>query len=145
MSQYLTAEPIDVGALLAAVKDPSRGGTVVFVGSVRRGADDGPVTAIAYSAYAEMVAAECDRLLAEARTRWPGVVVALRHRVGNVEAGAPSVAVAAAAPHRAAAFDACRYVIDQFKLRAPIWKKELFDDGRAAWREADPSVPSNSG
>lgn len=134
---YLTRDPIDVSALLATVGDPSLGGTAVFVGSVRRGGDDGPVAAIEYSAYDEMADAEFGRILAEAGTRWPRTRFALRHRLGRIPAGETSIAVAAASPHRAEAFDACRYVIEQVKQRLPVWKKEILEDGSTSWRAND--------
>lgn len=132
---YLTDGAIDVTALLAEVAGAERGGTVLFLGSVRRGDEDGSVVAIDYTAYEEMAGRECGRILAEARDRWPQVHVTLRHRIGPVPTGEPSVAVVAAAPHRAEAFDACRFTIDALKRRLPIWKKERFADGTARWRE----------
>lgn len=140
---YLTREPIDVAALVASLADPGLGGTVVFLGSVRRGPDDGPVEGIEYSAYEAMAGAEFDRIVAEAATRWPAARFAARHRVGWVPTGEPSIAVAAAAPHRAEAFAACRFVIEEAKRRVPVWKKERLDDGSARWREepARPATP----
>jgi len=94
------------------------------------------VTAIEYTAYEEMVAAEFDRILGEARQRWPGGRVAACHRLGTVRAGEASIAIAAAMPHRADAFAACRYVIEEVKRRLPVWKQEVMDDGTRRWREA---------
>lgn len=131
---HLTREPIDAAALLAAVGDPGLGGTVLFVGSVRRGEDDGPVTAIEYSAYEAMAETEIDRILADAVARWPGVRLGVRHRLGMVGTGEASVAVAAAMPHRAEAFEAARHVIEEIKRRLPVWKREEFDDGKRRWR-----------
>jgi molybdopterin synthase catalytic subunit len=129
-------EPIDVHALLDGVSEPSRGATVLFLGSVRRGPDDGPVASIEYTAYAEMAEREFGQILAEARDRWPAARFAARHQIGTLPAGQVSIAVAAAAPHRHEAFDAARWVVDQAKARLPIWKREQFDDGRRSWREA---------
>lgn len=134
MMTYLVRSPISVAALLAAVQGPERGGTCVFLGTVR--SDDG-VTAIEYSAYDEMAIAEIARMLAEARDRWPDTRVMLQHRLGNVPVGEASIAIAVGAPHRDAAFTACRYVIEAVKKRLPIWKKELHADGTATW--VDPS------
>jgi molybdopterin synthase catalytic subunit len=108
---------------------------VLFVGTVRRSEEDGPVRAIHYSAYEEMAEAECAKILAEARDRWPASCCTIRHRLGEVPAGQASIAAAAAAPHRAEAFTACRYVIEEAKKRLPIWKRELMDDGSQRWRE----------
>jgi molybdopterin synthase catalytic subunit len=135
MSQYLTHEPIDVGGLLAQVADPGRGGTVLFLGSVRCGEEDGPVESIEYTAYEEMVAAEFGRVLAEARVHWPDVLCRVVHRIGDVPVGEPSIAVAASAPHRGEAFEACRFAIEEAKRRLPVWKRERFADGTKRWRE----------
>lgn len=133
--KHLTHSPIDPRALLAEVSDTARGATALFLGTVRRSEEDGPVRAIEYSAYEEMAEAECARILAEAKDRWPSARCAIRHRLGEVPAGEASIAVAAAAPHRADAFTACRYVIEEAKKRLPIWKRELMDDGTRRWRE----------
>jgi molybdopterin synthase catalytic subunit len=109
---------------------------VVFLGTVRRGLDDGPVTAIEYSAYETMVVAEFERILNDARARWPDVGFAARHRVGVVPTGEASIGVAAAAPHRAQAFEAGQFLIAEAKRRLPVWKRERFDDGTARWRDA---------
>lgn len=130
----LTGEPIDTAALVGSVGDPAYGGTVLFVGSVRRSEEDGPVNAIEYSAYEAMAEAEIGRILTEAEARWPGVRLGVRHRIGRVPVGEASVAVAAAMPHRAEAFDAARYVIEEIKRRLPVWKQEHFEDGNRRWR-----------
>jgi molybdopterin synthase catalytic subunit len=132
--RYLTRRPIEPEALLAAVSNPGLGGTALFMGTVRRAPEDGPVAGIEYTAYEEMVAAEFDRILAEARQRWPGGTVAVCHRLGTVSAGEASIAIAAAMPHRADAFAACRYVIEEVKRRLPVWKQEVLDDGTRRWR-----------
>lgn len=135
----LTDSTIDVSGLVATVSGAGLGGTATFIGTVRSGAEDGPVSAIEYTAYPEMVEQEGRRILAEAAQRWPGTRAVFQHRLGRVETGAASVAVAAAAPHRAEAFLACRYVIEAIKQRLPVWKKELYADGGAAWRANDGS------
>lgn len=128
----LTRERLDVRDLLAEVEGPERGGTCVFLGTVRN--DDG-VTAIDYSAYEPMASEEIGRILGEARARWSDARVALQHRLGEIPAGEASIAIAAAAPHRDEAFAACRFVIEEVKKRLPVWKKELHTDGSAAWVE----------
>lgn len=127
---HLIRSPLSVESLLADVQSPDRGGTCVFVGTVRT---DGDVTGIEYTAYDEMALAEITRILDEARERWPEARVALQHRLGLIPAGEASIAIAAAAPHRDEAFAACRYVIEAVKKRLPIWKKELHLDGSATW------------
>jgi molybdopterin synthase catalytic subunit len=132
---YLTRAPIQPAELLRAVSDQALGGVVLFLGSVRRSDEDGPVEAIEYSAYEEMVASEMERILTEAREQWPGGRLAAAQRVGTIPAGEPSIGIAAAMPHRAEAFAACRHVIEQVKRRLPVWKREVFSDGHRAWRE----------
>jgi len=131
--EYLVNGPIDITELIRSVGAPELGGMSLFLGTVRRGPEDGPVREIEYSAYPEMVGGELDRILREASARWPGVRFGVRHRVGWVPVGEASVAVVAAAPHRAESFDACRHVIEELKRRVPIWKKEIMEDGSAKW------------
>ncbi len=141
----LTRDAISVDRLLAGVASAECGGLCLFLGSVRSGEGtpghgpgvNPPVTAIEYSAYPEMVEAELDRIVAEARGRWAEARIAVRHRMGVIPAGEASIAIAAAAPHRAEAFDACRYVIEQVKKRLPIWKKERRVDGTTVWVDPD--------
>lgn len=131
---HLTRDPLDVNDLLAEVQGPERGGTCVFLGTVRSDAD---VTAIDYSAYEAMADAEIEHILGEAQQRCAGARVMLQHRLGVIPAGEASIAIAAAAPHRDEAFAACRYVIEEVKKRLPIWKKELHGDGSTEWVEAN--------
>jgi molybdopterin synthase catalytic subunit len=91
------------------------------------------VTAIAYSAYAAMAEAELGRIIEEVHRAHPGARVAVRHRLGRVPVGEASVAIVAAAPHRAEAFAACRAAIEHVKQRLPIWKKEERADGTTVW------------
>ena len=131
---HLTRHPLEVKDLLAEVQGPERGGTCVFLGTVR---SDGDVTAIDYSAYEAMAFAEVERILSEAESQWTSARVILQHRLGVIPVGEASIAIAAAAPHRDEAFAACRYVIEEVKKRLPIWKKELHGDGSAEWVEAN--------
>src|SRR2546425_9570087 len=123
MGEYLSREPIAVEALIAQAAGPDCGGTCVFLGTVRNGPEESGVAAIEYSAYDDMAEAELQRIVGDARERWPGARIALRHRLGHVAVGEPSIAIVAAAPHRAQAFEACRYVIEEVKRRLPGWKK----------------------
>lgn len=134
---HLSRSPLSLEPLIREVAGPERGGTCVFLGTVRSGPEEGGVTDIEYSAYDAMAEAELERILAEARERWAAARVALRHRVGRVPVGEASIAIVAAAPHRAEAFAACRHVIEEVKRRLPIWKKEHRADGTAEW--VDPS------
>ena len=134
---HLTPKPIALDDLLAEVQGPERGGTCVFMGTVRNGPEESGVTEIEYSAYDAMAEAEIERMLGETEAQWPGVRVGLRHRVGRVPVGEASIAIVAAAPHRSEAFAACRHVIEEVKRRLPMWKKEFRIDGTTAW--VDPS------
>lgn len=129
----LTRDPLDITLLLTEVQSPERGGTCTFLGTVRK---DNGVIAIDYSAYETMALEEIERILGEARARWPEARVTLQHRLGVIPAGEASIAIAAAAPHRDAAFSTCRYVIEEVKKRLPIWKKEMYADGTAHWTDA---------
>ena len=129
----ITRHRLEVAYLLAEVQSPERGGTCVFLGTVR---NDAGVTSIDYSAYESMVIEEIERIRAEAHERWPGSRVMLQHRLGVIPLGEASIAIAAAAPHRDEAFAACRHVIEEVKKRLPIWKKELRGDGSEKWVEA---------
>lgn len=139
----VNAEPIDLGALVAAVTHAGAGAVASFVGAVRDTNEGAAVTGIEYEAYAPMADRELRTILAECAERWPGVRAAARHRVGYLAVGEVSVAVAVASPHRGPAFDACRYVVEQLKRRVPVWKREHYADGRRAW--VDGRVPAEGG
>jgi molybdopterin synthase catalytic subunit len=134
---FVTAEPIDLAPLIAAVQAPERGGVASFLGLVRNHHGGRAVLRLEYSAYAPMAEAECARIVAEAEGRWQ-VALALRHRVGSLAVGDVAVAVAAASAHRDEAFAACRYVIEEVKRRVPIWKREYYADGTEVW--VDPTA-----
>jgi molybdopterin synthase catalytic subunit len=136
MSPWLTDRPLDAAALLEEVASPGCGGTSLFLGTVRSSAEDGDVRGIEYSSYPEMAEAEFDRMIAEARSRWPKARIALRHRTGFIATGEASIAIAVACPHRNEAFEACRYLIEETKKRAPVWKKEQLTSGGSRWVNA---------
>ena len=94
----------------------------MFLGTVR---DDGDVAGIEYSAYEAMAVEEIARIVSDAQAQWPDARVMLQHRLGLIPVGEASIAIAAAAPHRAEAFAACRFVIEEVKTRLPVWKKEM--------------------
>src|SRR3954471_20009147 len=129
---FLTTNPIELGALLSEVQDPTRGGIASFLGTVRDHHGGRGVVRLEYSAYGPMAEAECARIVTWAGPRWD-CGVALRHRIGTLEVGEAAVAVVAASSHRDAAFAACRYVIEEVKRRVPIWKQEFFADGAVEW------------
>jgi molybdopterin synthase catalytic subunit len=127
----LSDRPLDAEEVAARVAGPDAGGLVTFVGAVRAHARGRVIRHLEYEAYPEMALVEMERICEEAARRWPGTRVALAHRVGRLEIGEAAVVVAAAAPHRAEAFEACRFAIDTLKQTVPIWKKEVATDG--AW------------
>ena len=136
----LSAEPLDLCAVAAAVRDSEHGGLATFLGCIRREEAIREVIAIDYQAYEELTQRELVAVAEEAAARF-GAMVAAVHRIGRVEVSEPSVAVAASAPHRAAAFAACRYVIDELKVRAPIWKRMVYADGATEWMDGRDRVP----
>jgi molybdopterin synthase catalytic subunit len=132
-SASLSETPIDPAAVIAAVSKSGNGGIAVFIGTVRDVADGRPVLGLDYSAYVEMAEREMASIVAEAANLDDGIDVAAVHRIGSLAIGDVAVVIAAAHPHRAAAFDACRYVVEQIKRRVPIWKAERYADGGDAW------------
>ena len=128
----LTHERIDVDELARAVATVEDGAVCTFLGTARRHSEGRRVNLLRYDAYPEMAEKVIEEIVSEAKRRFPDVKVAAMHRLGPCPLGEASVAVVAAAPHRDAAFAACRFVIDAIKQRAPIWKQEQFEDG-SAW------------
>ena len=122
--------PIDVAALAADVRGDGDGAVALFVGTVRNLNAGRRVLFLEYEAYAPMAEREMERIAAEAGARFAVTQVAIVHRVGRLEIGEASVAVAVSAPHRGAAMDACRFVIDTLKRSVPIWKREHFEGGQ---------------
>ena len=139
MRADMVERPIDPAVLLREVAHQRNGASVLFVGTVRDMNDGASVTGLDYSAYGAMARRELVDIASEAAERWGTTDVVVEHRVGELELGEVSVAVAVAHPHRAQAFEAARYVIEELKRRAPIWKRERYADGRADW------VAANSG
>lgn len=121
---------IDGGALLAEVGRPDSGATVLFLGTVR---DHSPgkegVTHLDYEVFTERVEPKITEIVDEARERWPILSVVVEHRSGTVDLGEASVAVAVSSAHRGDAFESARFIIDELKTRAPIWKKEHWPGG----------------
>jgi molybdopterin synthase catalytic subunit len=129
----LTHEPIDHQALTELVRRPDCGAVVTFLGTVRDLTDGKVTAALDYEAYPEMAQKKLAEIEQETRARWPVGEVALVHRLGHLGVGEVSVAVAVSCPHRAQAFEACRYAIDRLKEVVPIWKKENWADGSSEW------------
>jgi molybdopterin synthase catalytic subunit len=129
----LTRDPIDHQALTETVRRPACGAVVLFLGTVRDLTGDKVTVALDYDAYPDMAEKKLAEIEADVRRRWPVGEVALVHRLGHLEVGDVSVAVAVSCPHRAEAFAACRHAIDRLKELVPIWKKENWADGSTEW------------
>jgi molybdopterin synthase catalytic subunit len=127
---------LDVAAMTAAVRGDGDGAIAVFLGTVRDVNAGRRVLFLEYEAYAEMAEREIEKIVDEARRRFEVTTIDVAHRLGRLAIGDVSVAVAVAAPHRAAAIDACRFVIDALKKTVPIWKREHFEGG-TVWIEGE--------
>jgi molybdopterin synthase catalytic subunit len=125
----LTDEPLSIDRCVAAVSEPGMGGIVTFIGMVRRTSRGVTVDHLEYEAYVPMATKVMLELCIEIEREIAGARLAVEHRTGRLDIGEVAVAIAAAAPHRAEAFAACRAMIDRLKDRVPIWKKEVGDDG----------------
>lgn len=122
LDRALAAIGAAAGPLPAPARDPETGAIVTFSGTVRAGEDGRTISHLAYEHYEGMAQQQMRRLLEEAALRWPILAAALHHRTGPVPVGEASVIVAVAASHRAEAFEAARFLIDELKARVPIWK-----------------------
>jgi molybdopterin synthase catalytic subunit len=134
----LTADPIDPAEVTQWVcGDPANGGIDLFLGVTRseEHPENGDLERLDYYAYEEMALKELHRLAVEARGRWPVGRLAIIHRTGQVGLGEPSVAVVVACPHRAESFEACRFLIDELKKTAPIWKQEVWRSKETSWAQ----------
>lgn len=129
----LTRSPIDMAEILRQVNSPQAGAVVLFLGTVREMTAGRRTVALDYEGYPPMAERILAELEAEARRRWPVVECALVHRLGRLELGEVSVAVAVSTPHRRDAFEAGQWLIDTLKQEVPIWKQENWDDGARRW------------
>ncbi len=133
----LSAEPLSVQACYDAVRLPECGGIDIFVGTVRNQTRDKAVLALEFEAYEPMAISEMQKIAQVMQERFGVYQISMHHRTGQLAIGDIAVVIAVSAPHRAAAFDACRYAIDTLKQTVPIWKKEIFTDGEV-WVAAHP-------
>jgi len=130
----VTTEPPSLEDALAAVADPAAGGTCVFVGTVRNRSGEGAeVTDLTYEAWDELAERRLDEIAQQVLERWTVCRVALLHATGTLQIGETTVVVAVSAPHRAEAFEACRFGIEELKRDVPIWKKESLAGGESDW------------
>jgi len=136
----LTRQPIDGPALAAAIRQPDDGAVVVFDGIVRNQTRGRRTLHLEYTAYEPMALQQMEQLAVQAKANFAVREVRLAHRLGRLGIGETSVCIAVASAHRAAAFDACRWLIDTLKKTVPVWKKEFFVDG-AVWADGEPFPP----
>ncbi len=125
----LTQDPIELRELTDFVADPGAGAMTTFVGATRNTNDGRHVIRLEYECYAGMAEKEMVKIATEVLTRWPVIKIAMIPRLGRVDIGEASVAIAVSSGHRHAAFEACHYAINQLKEIVPIWKKELYEGG----------------
>jgi len=130
-------EVLDVKACIDWVMDPQCGGIDVFIGTVRNATKGKPVVRLEFEAYETMALKEMEKIVQNVADQWQVQKILVHHRTGILQVGEVPVIIAVAAAHRAAAFDACRYMIDTLKQTVPIWKKEIFEDGEV-WVAAHP-------
>ena len=138
----MTADPLDIASLAALVGGPGYGAVATFAGLVRDHNAGRRVLWLDYEAYAPLAVKAFERIGEEAAGAWPSARLAIAHRVGRLQIGEASVAIAAASPHRADAFAACRYAIERIKQIAPIWKHEHFEGGEV-WIEGATADPDD--
>jgi molybdopterin synthase catalytic subunit len=138
----ITTEPLDLGALVRVVEAPGTGAVTSFLGLVRDHNQGRRVTHLIYEAYEPLAERALGRIVDETVEEWPSVAVAIHHRIGRLRIGDASVAIAAASPHRADAFAACRYAIERIKQIVPIWKHEYFEGGDT-WIEGATADPDD--
>lgn len=133
MRVALVRRPLDPAALLAEVASVANGASIVFVGTVREVNDGRAVSGIEYTAYEAMAGRELEAIAREAVLQFGTDDVVVEHRIGRLALGEASVVIAVAHPHRAEAYDASRFIIEELKRRVPIWKREEYVDGAREW------------
>jgi molybdopterin synthase catalytic subunit len=139
----ITEKSIDVQKVIDTASSLGAGAVNVFIGTVRNTANGKNVVWLEYEAYEAMAVAEIRKIIDEASHRWPLLGWAVSHRVGTLKPGEVSVVVAVSSPHRRESFEACQFIIDTVKEKAPIWKKEHFEDGEE-WVSARPAAAVSS-
>ena len=131
----IVSEAIDCRAIIDEVTGEDRGAVLTFAGTVRNTNLGRTVRSIDYHAYESMARKELEKLELETAGRWPGVKIRIVPRIGRLDLGEASVFIAAAGAHRDESFAALRHAIDRLKENAPVWKRELYEDGSEAWLE----------
>lgn len=129
----LTAQPIDHVALRERIQRRDAGALIVFEGWVREMNAGRAVVSLEYEAAPDLCQSEADAIIAEAAQKFSVLEISVAHRTGHLQLGDMAVWIGVASAHRAASFDACRYVIEEIKKRLPVWKKEHYADGDSGW------------
>jgi molybdopterin synthase catalytic subunit len=138
----VTHEVLRPESLVEAVSGSGNGAVVLFLGVVRDQADGRPVTGMRYEAYEPMALGELQAVCQEAEDRFDVSSVAAAHRLGELELQEASLVIAVSAPHRPAAYEASRWVLEEIKRRLPVWKHEHYADGKSAWVPGTPLEPA---
>jgi molybdopterin synthase catalytic subunit len=134
---HISPTPLNIQYAIDWIMSPESGGIDVFIGTVRNATKGKPVIRLEFEAYEPMALSEMEKIVKQAAEKWPIQKALIHHRTGVLEVGEVPVIIAVSAAHRAAAFDACRFIIDTLKETVPIWKKEIFEDGEV-WVAAHP-------
>lgn len=137
----VTPAPLDAAALRAALADPRAGALVIFEGVARNHHDGRPVASLAYEAFVPMAEAVLGEICREAQIRFGLTGCGALHRIGELAVGEAAVLVGCAAVHRQEAFEAAAYIMDRIKSAVPVWKRECYAGGSAAWVEGESRVP----
>jgi molybdopterin synthase catalytic subunit len=138
----ITEKPIDVQKVIETASSLRAGAVNVFIGTVRDNAHSKKVRWLEYEAYESMAVAEIRKIIDSAAGKWGLLGWAISHRIGTLKPGEVAVVVAVSASHRKASFEACEFIISEVKAKAPIWKKEVFEDGEE-WVSARPQLMAN--
>lgn len=140
MGPWIVTEPLRLEPLLAETEDHASGALVIFHGTVRDENEGQPVHSMAYEAHVSMAENVLRAIEAEALAKFEVRHCRIQHRIGHLELGEPSVQIVVRAAHRAAAYEASRYAIDELKQRAPIWKEEHYTSGDSRYLDGVPLV-----
>jgi len=133
----ISPDPLNIQSCIDWIMSPQSGGIDVFIGTVRNATKGKAVLRLEFEAYEPMALTEMEKIVKQAIEKWPVQKALVHHRTGVLQVGEVPVIIAVSAAHRAAAFEACRYIIDTLKQTVPIWKKEIFEDGEV-WVAAHP-------
>ena len=140
----ITSTQIDTSAVLASVQSTQAGAAVLFVGSTRQFTDGRETLKLDYECYEALAIKKMTEILEQAKTKWKIEACSIVHRVGTVELGEASIAVAVSSPHRADSFEAGRWLVDTLKTEVPIWKRDYWADGSSEWIHPDGATPGQN-